>query len=1541
MDPPGGGWWNVSRRAHKTHEPNKEHRFSKASIGQPISISNPSEIQAHSPENAHCPTMTMKCIILQKNDKGFGLTVSGDNPVYVEAVKEDGAAHKAGVQEGDRIIKVNGTNVTEYGHIQVVKLIKADSYVALTLLGVPVGSSPGSETAQQLAASDHNKNMSNKTNNPFHDQKLETIKRMLEQAAAGYERIKDEYAKKPSDHLLKDLQTAQNVKQDLNKKLWRAKSVATTPPPPPPAAAQPNIFSSSSLFGASMTKRISKFTTDIDESLGLEDKGDLRSKRGISSSAVDLRSPTVDSDNNTSSSSSYQHRSSNNDIILNNGVSSGSAGGGSNRSSNRSSSDNVTIHFDSSSVMPSSLPNYQMEGSRQQNSSSSITSATPSNMPVQNTNIMNFEDDDMVEDCDADHGPFNDLEKLRQRPAHFAVFLNYVIQQHEPPSLLFLIAVDSYKQISGSKDLHKQADVIYKHFLHANAPFKVKVDEAMSSSIYSKTHTSKHPSEDTCRMLFDPAVQNCTKEIREQLAQYRKKREQGLGNMFGDEKLPQQGSDAIGFDPAYEQKLVDDLIGTQIDDLIHSTGIDTGSSGNYTPEQTAIIQEVLNGFINQHGSKRSQGKLDRVFSIIGHKKSELRPRKNISTSTETINEDPAKLDKKRRFFRRDNDMSMSGSVGSATTTGAGGSITSSGSSSNVRGSSSSNDIESLTVDAAKKPSRSGSFRGRRQNEKRHANTSKSHSDPDKDKVELAVSQHSITVDNIDNNSGGGDSVKGGFKQPLQLPSLDDPELEVKAVEHWSTSVPKEVRKKMTKSDINRQEVINELLYTEQHHIRDLLILQKLFYESLKTSSLLESEELNTIFANLQTILTMHRELNLALQKVKEADGHVVKEIGDVILARFDGEPGEEFKRECAKFCGNQSKSLSFMKKRSGRDQKFNEYLAELQRHPKCRKLHLKDFIPMEFQRLTKYPLLLESINKHTKNKNTIEFKKIETGSERARGILAFVNSEVKCSEDTQQLREIQQNLERHPLNKCNDEFKDFDLLGHPCIHQGSLQFNQGIMEKKKVQSMHIIVYEHVVLLLDRSNDKYVLKSYGNAPKAAQSISPFISMKNLIVRSVATDKFAFFIISQQQGLYMFIASSNKQKQSWMNVLEDAALKYNKKHVHSVMTNPKSKEANDTTSDHSQQADVLDGQDEAPQLTEVDFPLPDTNAISLEDLTAQATPVLQGDASATSTDDDNIACCSSPVETVDITPVLPTSSCLNTRQVQAKQKLCANQEEVSNLLKDSTNQLAEIANVHPAHNLEPILEMTIADNSADPKALLLHSVFCVNKLLEMCNKSMSPENTYVIRKQTQNHNTSPSTAVAEPTSSEMNQDEVSDATTTTGYPNSEQNSATSSDHNGAAIYERWATPVEHDYENRHQDTVTPSGSALVSTPDEVSELQTHLSNDNVLVTTSGISADDTVDVDNTLYERLTTPGVSSPAATNGGGGELMVGTALMPLSELRELVVSLQVQLDRMLKLQENSAEATATADTSVQGDNYQQTLDDDNQPPPTYEELEGL
>ncbi|XP_062612666.1 delphilin-like [Saccostrea cucullata] len=65
-----------------------------------------------------------RCVIIQRDEKGYGLTVRGDNPVYVESVKADGAAERAGVRQGDRICKVNGTLVTNSNHIEVVRLIK-------------------------------------------------------------------------------------------------------------------------------------------------------------------------------------------------------------------------------------------------------------------------------------------------------------------------------------------------------------------------------------------------------------------------------------------------------------------------------------------------------------------------------------------------------------------------------------------------------------------------------------------------------------------------------------------------------------------------------------------------------------------------------------------------------------------------------------------------------------------------------------------------------------------------------------------------------------------------------------------------------------------------------------------------------------------------------------------------------------------------------------------------------------------------------------------------------------------------------------------------------------------------------------------------------------------------------------------------------------------------------------------------------------------------------------------------------------------------
>ncbi|OQR76106.1 rho guanine nucleotide exchange factor 12-like [Tropilaelaps mercedesae] len=107
------------------------------------------------PTVAEAPTetpqaQTPRCVIVQRDERGYGLTVSGDNPVFVQDVRPGGAAARAGVQEGDQIQKVNGTLVTSYNHQEVVQLIRSGQYVALTLIGPPPGQHPTVQSARSF-----------------------------------------------------------------------------------------------------------------------------------------------------------------------------------------------------------------------------------------------------------------------------------------------------------------------------------------------------------------------------------------------------------------------------------------------------------------------------------------------------------------------------------------------------------------------------------------------------------------------------------------------------------------------------------------------------------------------------------------------------------------------------------------------------------------------------------------------------------------------------------------------------------------------------------------------------------------------------------------------------------------------------------------------------------------------------------------------------------------------------------------------------------------------------------------------------------------------------------------------------------------------------------------------------------------------------------------------------------------------------------------------------------------------------------------------
>ncbi|KAL5110789.1 hypothetical protein TcWFU_008386 [Taenia crassiceps] len=71
--------------------------------------------------------------IVRRDHAGYGLTVCGTNPVTVRNIREGGTAERAGLRPGDEIVKVNGVNVEEMDHQEVVERIRAKATVCFML----------------------------------------------------------------------------------------------------------------------------------------------------------------------------------------------------------------------------------------------------------------------------------------------------------------------------------------------------------------------------------------------------------------------------------------------------------------------------------------------------------------------------------------------------------------------------------------------------------------------------------------------------------------------------------------------------------------------------------------------------------------------------------------------------------------------------------------------------------------------------------------------------------------------------------------------------------------------------------------------------------------------------------------------------------------------------------------------------------------------------------------------------------------------------------------------------------------------------------------------------------------------------------------------------------------------------------------------------------------------------------------------------------------------------------------------------------------
>ncbi|XP_059344463.1 rho guanine nucleotide exchange factor 12 isoform X3 [Ammospiza nelsoni] len=1023
---------------------------------------------------------------------------------------------RAGVQTGDRIIKVNGTLVTHSNHLEVVKLIKSGSYVALTVQGRPPGSPqiPLADSDVELAAfghmppimaSPHSPGTSGNAeritspvlmgeeNNIVHNQKVEILRKMLQKEQERLQDLQEEYSRTPSTRLLKEIQEAKKHIPQLQEQLSKATG-----------CTQDGVLSSRSV------------SESLQISEGEAESGDSGSKLDFSGDSPSR----PNSDIADSPRSGLKER----------------------------------IYSDESP-----------EKAELQDTDSQCSVGSP--LSRVGTQIIGAEDDDFDTEQEQINGQcscFQNIELLKSRPAHLAVLLHHVVSQFDPAALLCYLYTDLYKQ-TNSKETRRVFLEFYQFFLDRAANLKVPVPEEISLEL-DRRRPELLP-EELHRQFIQTMQDKVCPEVQRNLEDFRQKRSMGLTLAEGE--LSRLDAERLRDRNAVEKErsCAEQILAKIEEVLMTSQPLEEDKSSTmqyviltYMKHLGVKVKEPRNleqkrgrigflpkikqsikkekegeekgkrrGFPNILGPPRRPSRHD--SSAIGRAMEMQKPRHpKHSPTASSVSPEPPECSKARQSGSSSDGTDAPYAPANAMSPLAMGPFAS------PEGS---KDSDAGVKQPGEAPPASESMDGT----PRTPNNTFEFPSPLENLQEEEGEAERMVDMGTPKPFRKMDSV--GFADVQSEDELYDFDMDTDPP-NWQQLVSREVLMGLKPYEIKRQEVINELFYTERAHVRTLKVLHNVFYQRVTREGILSSSDKRKIFSNLEDILGLHVALNDQMKSVrKRNETSVIGQIGEDLLSWFSGAAEEKLKLATATFCSNQPFALEVIKSRQKKDSRFQTFVQDAESNPLCRRLQLKDIIPTEMQRLTKYPLLLDNIAKYTELPE--EKEKVKKAADHCRQILNHVNQAVKESENKQHLEDYQRRLDLSYLKQSEDpmmdEFRNLDLTKRKMLHEGPLTWK---VNRDKTIDLYTLLLEDILVLLQKQDDKLVLKCHSkilaSTADSKHTFSPIIKLNTVLVRQVATDNKAFFVISMSATgahIYELVAQTVSEKNVWQDLIAQMA------------------------------------------------------------------------------------------------------------------------------------------------------------------------------------------------------------------------------------------------------------------------------------------------------------------------------------------------------------------------------------------------------------------
>lgn len=303
---------------------------------------------------------------------------------------------------------------------------------------------------------------------------------------------------------------------------------------------------------------------------------------------------------------------------------------------------------------------------------------------------------------------------------------------------------------------------------------------------------------------------------------------------------------------------------------------------------------------------------------------------------------------------------------------------------------------------------------------------------------------------------------------------------------------------------------------------------------------------------MEVIVDVHcRLLESLLWRQKEGKG-LVNKLGDLLESWFSRELNDTVVDKCHAVFAAASENADIIFKSWKRSKELlkQDFINQAENNDLCNRLTIQELLAVVWQRMTKYPLLIESLVDNYDLESEIatgtmriqledEVRCLKSVLERANRIVDRINRFVRDERNKEILEEYQKKLEHNwEASKLpyNVNFRKLSDSNRKLLHHGVLAWK---LNKQRIVEVHALLLSDLLVLLEynEDKDKYSLKWHSST-----TFSPVIPFVNVIFRENAVNKTSFFLVNFAEQsvaqMYEFHANSRAEKDKWEETIMEA-------------------------------------------------------------------------------------------------------------------------------------------------------------------------------------------------------------------------------------------------------------------------------------------------------------------------------------------------------------------------------------------------------------------